>query len=107
MKCAVCHRPVPEGKKKCIYCGAVSAPDQGIIGGVSGKMEGEGEESWAHSQFGNGQGYPKDAKHAEEFLFQQLQSLKSKKRARLRKELLVVIFLISMILAGLVVWFLK
>lgn len=90
-----------------MYCGAVQPQDEEIIGGMSGKIKEEGGEIWSYSQFGNGHGHPKDPKQAEEFLFQQLQSLKSKPRARLSKELQVAIFLISMVLAGLVVWFLK
>lgn len=139
MKCSSCNHPIPEGKRKCIYCGAAQPHEQGIIRGMSGEIEeesgaaanggrhsseadhqnlshsswpqtGEGEgsgEIWSYSPIGNGHGHPTDPKKAEEFLFQQLQSLKSKRRVQLSKELQVAIFLISMLLAGLVVWFTK
>ena len=118
MECSLCTRAIPEGKDNCLYCGTVAASvleEIIVVGqGREEKEEKEGQERggqsgevWSTTRCGNGVGYPTDPKLAVEFYMNQLMAMKSQRKAPLSRGLKVIIFFVSMLLGGIVVWLLK
>jgi hypothetical protein len=69
--------------------------------------EGQTEEVWSPSPLGKGVGYPTDPKLAVEFYMNQLMTMKSQRKPPLSRGMKVIIFFVSMLLGGIVVWLLK
>lgn len=58
------------------------------------------EAVWSASEYCKGPGFPKDPKQAEEFLVQELMATRANRGTPLSKSMLMMIFLVSMLLAG-------
>ena len=118
MECALCARAIPDGKDNCLYCGTGTAPVlevPRVVGKGRAEIEpkegqgreGQTEEVWSPTPFGKGVGYPTDPNLAVEFYMNQLMAMKSQRKPPLSRGTKVVIFFVSMLLGGIVVWLLK
>jgi hypothetical protein len=114
----MCAQAIPEGQEDCLHCRKATAPVLVNSGVVKRRLEEievqEKQKSqdgtkavWARPSLGAGVGYPTDPKLAVEFYTNQLMAMQSQRKPPLSRGMKVIIFFVSMLLGGIVVWLLK
>lgn len=95
MQCPKCDRRVPEGKNNCLYCGSV-VNDAGSFP-QEGTLVDNGSQDWRLDLKGL----------SNEDVLLTFGLKKTKKKVPMSKAVLMLIFMSSFVLGGLVVWLLR
>lgn len=91
MECKQCGHKIPQGKDKCIYCGR---PVDGAQGDP-GRDPSEGADASIRET---------RLEEAEAYLSRQTDLMRSRRKSPVSKVLLAILFFLSMLVGGLIVW---